>query len=165
MLLIASKIVLCLVVATLLGLAIGYLLRKRQNKQTQDRSDLLSKEDKVIEESAPQTILDEAAPQTIPEKITPIQSSKPTDTKEIEKPQVNLQKRDIADDLTKIKGVGEKIEKSLNELGIYTYEEIANWNEENIDFINKNVAFKGRTSREDWVKHAKILAHKKNSAI
>lgn len=160
MLLIASKIILCLVLATLLGFAIGYLIRKRKNEDKSNLSDLVSKENKIIQESSPQTILDESAPQSISEKITPAKPlsvpKKPfKDEKKVKVEKDSSKKK--PDDLTKIKGIGAKIEKSLNELGIYTYKEIASWDKEKIEFINKNLTFKGRTSREDWVKHAKTL--------
>lgn len=131
MLFIASKIVLWLIIATVLGVIIGYLLPRKSSKTVEQNS--IEKNEKTTQEIETN------------EEI----ANEKSDT-------------NTADDLTKINGVGERIEKSLNELGIYTYEDVANWDKEKIDFINKTVAFKGRTSRENWVKHAKILAKKKD---
>lgn len=62
------------------------------------------------------------------------------------------------DDLKKIKGVGPALEKTLNELGIYTYAQIAVWSAENIAWVDGNLKFKGRITRDDWISQAKSLS-------
>ncbi|TVS04585.1 MAG: NADH-quinone oxidoreductase subunit E [Rhodobacteraceae bacterium] len=63
------------------------------------------------------------------------------------------------DDLKKIKGVGKKLEKQLNELGVFHFWQIANWGTEEIAWVDENlVGFRGRVSRDDWVTQAKILS-------
>lgn len=62
------------------------------------------------------------------------------------------------DDLKKIKGVGPALEKTLNELGIYTYAQIAVWTAENIAWVDGNLKFKGRITRDDWISQAKSLS-------
>ncbi len=63
------------------------------------------------------------------------------------------------DDLKKIKGVGPKLEKELNEAGVYHYSQIANWTEKEVAWADDNlVSFKGRISRDNWVNQAKELA-------
>ena len=61
------------------------------------------------------------------------------------------------DDLTEINGVGPKLEEKLNDFGIYTFEQIANWNEDNIAEFDELLSFKGRIERDDWVGLAKEL--------
>ncbi|WP_417767816.1 NADH-quinone oxidoreductase subunit E [Stappia sp.] len=63
-----------------------------------------------------------------------------------------------ADDLKRIKGVGPKIEGILNELGIYHFDQIAVWTEENKAWVDTRLKFKGRIDREDWIAQAKVLA-------
>jgi NADH-quinone oxidoreductase subunit E len=64
-----------------------------------------------------------------------------------------------ADDLKKIRGIGPKLEKQLNELGYYHYDQIARWTPAEVAWIDENlVGFKGRASRDDWVEQARILA-------
>jgi NADH-quinone oxidoreductase subunit E len=64
-----------------------------------------------------------------------------------------------ADDLKQIKGVGPKLEKLLNELGFYHFDQIAKWDAKDIAWADENLAgFKGRVSRDDWVGQAKLLA-------
>jgi peptide/nickel transport system ATP-binding protein len=62
------------------------------------------------------------------------------------------------DDLKKISGVGPKIEGILNDLGIYTYAQVAAWKKAERDWVDGKLKFHGRIEREDWVKQAKALA-------
>jgi peptide/nickel transport system ATP-binding protein len=62
------------------------------------------------------------------------------------------------DDLKKISGVGPKIEGILNDLGIYTYAQVASWKKAERDWVDARLKFHGRIEREDWVKQAKALA-------
>ncbi len=62
------------------------------------------------------------------------------------------------DDLTKIKGVGPVIVKKLHDLGIITFDQIANLTPEQIAEVDKRLNFKGRIEREDWIGQAKKLA-------
>ncbi len=61
------------------------------------------------------------------------------------------------DDLTAITGIGPRIGEVLNELGIFTYAQIAGWTPENETWIENHLSFKGRVSRENWVEQAKAL--------
>lgn len=63
-----------------------------------------------------------------------------------------------ADDLKKIKGVGPKLEKMLNELGIYTFKQISKMGPAEYDMIDELLgAFQGRAKRDNWAKQAKQL--------
>ena len=62
------------------------------------------------------------------------------------------------DDLKRIKGVGPGNEGALNELGIFTFRQIAQWTPENVDWIEDFMSFPGRIEREDWIAQAKVLA-------
>lgn len=63
-----------------------------------------------------------------------------------------------ADNLKKIGGVGPKIEKLLNGLGVYHFDQIASWTDEEIAWVNAEISFKGRIERENWVDQARSLA-------
>ena len=63
-----------------------------------------------------------------------------------------------ADDLKKISGVGPKIERTLNELGFWHFDQIANWTEAEIAWVDSRLKFKGRIQREDWIAQARALA-------
>ncbi|PHQ95792.1 MAG: NADH-quinone oxidoreductase subunit NuoE [Marinosulfonomonas sp.] len=64
-----------------------------------------------------------------------------------------------ADDLKLIKGVGPKLEKLLNTLGFFHFNQVANWSKDELSWVDDNLeGFKGRATRDDWVSQAKILA-------
>ncbi len=64
---------------------------------------------------------------------------------------------DAADDLTKIKGVGPKLQDKLHGLGIRTYRQIADLTAADIARIDETLNFRGRIEREAWVDQAKAL--------
>ncbi|MEM9032652.1 MAG: fused NADH-quinone oxidoreductase subunit E/endonuclease, partial [Pseudomonadota bacterium] len=58
-----------------------------------------------------------------------------------------------------IKGVGPKLEALLHRLGFYHFDQIAGWNADEVAWVDRNLeGFKGRVSRDEWVKQAKILS-------
>lgn len=61
------------------------------------------------------------------------------------------------DDLTRIKGIGPKLSEKLNTLGVFRFAQIADWSADDIDWIDTQVAGKGRITREDWVSQARLL--------
>jgi len=62
------------------------------------------------------------------------------------------------DDLTLIKGIGAFIEKKLNELGICSFEQISQFDDDLIKKVTQAIAFfPGRIRRDDWVGQAKRL--------
>jgi predicted flap endonuclease-1-like 5' DNA nuclease len=64
-----------------------------------------------------------------------------------------------SDDLKMIKGVGAKMEKLLNTLGYYHFDQIAGWNASEVAWVDENLeGFKGRVTRDEWVSQARILA-------
>ncbi|NQY96919.1 MAG: hypothetical protein HRT82_07135 [Henriciella sp.] len=63
-----------------------------------------------------------------------------------------------ADDLTRIKGIGPKRSKQLNELGIYHFRQIAAWTEPEIKWVDDYLASPGRVSRDEWVQQARLLS-------
>ena len=66
------------------------------------------------------------------------------------------------DNLQLIKGIGKVSEKTLNELGIYYFYQIANFTKEEVIWLNSAIgAFPGKIEREKWVEQAKELV--KNS--
>ncbi len=62
------------------------------------------------------------------------------------------------DDLKRIRGVGILIERKLNELGVTSYNQIANWTANDIERVNAVLDFDGRIERENWIEQARILA-------
>ena len=69
------------------------------------------------------------------------------------------------DNLKEIKGVGPAIEKTLNGLGIYRFNQIAEMSEYDIDRVAQQLkGFRSRIYREDWIGQARTLQYQKNNA-
>jgi predicted flap endonuclease-1-like 5' DNA nuclease len=68
------------------------------------------------------------------------------------------------DNLKLIKGVGPAIEKTLNELGIKRFDQIAQMSEYDIDRVAHRLkGFRSRIYREDWIGQARDLRDQKES--
>ena len=64
----------------------------------------------------------------------------------------------VADDLKKIEGIGPALEKLCNELGIFHFDQIAGWGADEIAWMDANLkGFKGRVTRDKWVRQAKLI--------
>ena len=59
--------------------------------------------------------------------------------------------------LSLIAGIGPTIEKKLRAAGITSWEQIAAWTEADIEAKDKELALRGRATREEWVEQAKEL--------
>lgn len=69
------------------------------------------------------------------------------------------------DKLQAIKGVGPAIEKTLNEMGIFRFQQIAEMSEYDIDRVAKRLkGFRSRIYREDWIGQARELRDQEASA-
>jgi predicted flap endonuclease-1-like 5' DNA nuclease len=62
------------------------------------------------------------------------------------------------DDLQRIVGIGPVNEKILHSLGIYHFDQIANWSDSEIAWVEDHMKFDGRIAREEWIKQARLLA-------
>ncbi|MGH1445612.1 MAG: NADH-quinone oxidoreductase subunit E [Cognatishimia sp.] len=63
-----------------------------------------------------------------------------------------------ADDLKQLKGVGPKLEQTLNELGFFHFDQVAAWGAEEVAWVDSRLTFKGRIERDGWIEQAKKLA-------
>ncbi len=63
------------------------------------------------------------------------------------------------DDLELIWGVGPKLAKMLNAMGVWHFDQVASWTAEELAWVDARLTgFKGRATRDDWVSQAKKLA-------
>ncbi|AOO82521.1 NADH-quinone oxidoreductase subunit NuoE [Bosea vaviloviae] len=63
------------------------------------------------------------------------------------------------DDLELIWGVGPKLVKMLNAMGVWHFDQIASWKAEELAWVDVRLTgFKGRATRDDWISQAKKLA-------
>ena len=59
------------------------------------------------------------------------------------------------DDLTRVHGIGPKLEEVLKELGITSYRQIANFQPEDVEIVGAALGgFRGRIERDDWISSA-----------
>ena len=63
-----------------------------------------------------------------------------------------------ADALTRIKGLGPKIERALHAIGVYRFDQIAAWTPDQRDWVNGALKLGGRIDRGDWIAQAAALA-------
>jgi len=67
------------------------------------------------------------------------------------------------DDLKEIKGIGKVMEKTLNDMGVTTFEQLANFTKSDVEKLGKQLGnFAGRVERDRWIPQAKAI-HKRNS--
>ena len=67
-----------------------------------------------------------------------------------------------ADNLQDIIGIGKVFERTLNDLGVYTFQQIANFGASDIARVNRELKeFSGRMEQDDWIGQAKDLHFKK----
>lgn len=63
--------------------------------------------------------------------------------------------------LQEIKGIGASIEEKLNNIGLFTFKQISNFNNKDITKITELIKFfPGRIERDDWVRQAYDLLNK-----
>jgi predicted flap endonuclease-1-like 5' DNA nuclease/predicted nucleic acid-binding Zn-ribbon protein len=105
-----------------------------------DNDDALDDDDEEIEDlEEDQEIVDEQA-ESLPEPVV--------------EPEPYARR----DNLKKIKGVGPAIEKTLNEIGIVNFQQVADMSEYDIDRVAKRLkGFHTRIYREDWIGQARAL--------
>jgi len=140
---VASQIIICLILAALLGWIIGYLMGKAtcaKNKKCHE-----------AKKSSHELHIDNnniASPVTSERKVEvgrkPLLLTEP--------------RAGSKDNLQLIKGVGNVLESLLNETGIYHFDQIANLSKEEILWLDNSMSFPGRIEREEWIAQAKELA-------
>nr|WP_298925882.1 hypothetical protein [uncultured Erythrobacter sp.] len=62
------------------------------------------------------------------------------------------------DDLTRIKGIGPKLQERCRSVSISRFEQIAAWSEIDVAEFEQSLKLSGRISRDRWVDQAKLLA-------
>jgi predicted flap endonuclease-1-like 5' DNA nuclease len=185
------EIILLITLITLIGLILGYIVGvvncKKNNTSriiqkgklceekaslTEDQNDLLEQESKELIEISKKEKTQTKQTQIVKQQEKPKeevkQNSTPSKrkiytTEEIKK-QINSLERALnnqADPLNKIRGIGPVIEKKLNTLGIFHFEQIAAWSDKEIQLIDQHLDLKGKIKREEWIKQAKKLALQK----
>lgn len=147
MLEVTSMIIVNMLIASLIGGVIGFLIGKNINKI------------KYIDNKNSKKVSHKKNKSN--NTINPIFKK---DSKLDNKPMIlSSPKSSGKDNLKKIKGIDTQIEMELNSLGIYHFEQIANWSNKNCDWIEAYLLQPGCSKKDHWVEQAKILKSGKNT--
>lgn len=70
-----------------------------------------------------------------------------------------------ADNLEDINGVGSVLAAMLYDMGVFYFWQVAEWSDHDIAVVDGKLAhFRGRITRDDWVRHARELARQPSAA-
>jgi predicted flap endonuclease-1-like 5' DNA nuclease len=72
-------------------------------------------------------------------------------------------KGEKGDDLTRIRGIGDKLQASLNKIGVYHFSQIAEMKADEVAWIDSKLSFKGRIIRDRWIPQAEKFMRGKKS--
>ena len=71
---------------------------------------------------------------------------------------IGMAKKEEAEDLTIISGIGGWIKEKLNALDIYTFKQISNFTEDDVQLVTEVIEyFPGRIERDEWIPQAQEL--------
>lgn len=118
---------------------------------------------------APKTARPMASKAGTEKPVEPVQASGPAPVVEVAKSGAALLPEDFhrprsvdrpaaPDDLKAISGIGPKLEKVLNDLGVWTYAQIAAWEPREVAWLDDYLSFTGRIDRDGWIEQAAKLA-------
>ncbi len=142
MLNVASLIVTNLVIAGIIGFIMGFLVG-RNNDSLQLKT--IKNDDKK----------DDSKNEKVKHAINPIfKKNSALDSKPLILTTPRLSGKDS---LIKIKGIDEKIENDLNNLGIYHFDQISKWSNKNCEWIEEFLLLPKVVRTNKWVEQAKIL--------
>ena len=116
----------------------------------------------VVDRALPPQVGPGKAPtarQPVPAKAAPAAPTADLSKLEGARPQgVSAPFNGVADDLQKITGIGPVLEQKLNGIGIYHFSQIAAWTEQEVEWVDNFLEFKGRIARDNWIDQARELA-------
>jgi predicted flap endonuclease-1-like 5' DNA nuclease len=105
---------------------------------------------------APVAVVPPPAPKPV---AAPVPIAAPTLTGKMERPKgLTAARGGKADDLQRISGIGPKNEGILHNLGFFHFDQIAEWTETQVSWVDDHLRFGGRIKREEWIKQAGLLA-------
>lgn len=134
-----AEILTYLLIAGLIGFIVGWVVKGGSNSTKEEKT---SNESQLSKASTPETV----------------KSEDKEEDKEIEPDTLEKARDEGKDKLSLIKGIGPVLEKKLNQLGIYHFDQIASWSTEEQTWINTQIQFPKKVEREEWVKQAKELS-------
>jgi NADH-quinone oxidoreductase subunit E len=137
--------------------------------ETDDQAAAIQEESDLVEELTESVDAEDAGDELIPADEYVEEDDKTVDEAEPQMRRI-LDEEPVAaddkDDLKRIKGVGPAIEKTLNELGIFSFDQIAEMSEYEIDRVAQRLkGFRSRIYRQDWIGQARDLQYQKTTNL
>lgn len=141
---------------------ISFRKRRRQNSKRKKghRQDLtIVRIAEILTGGAKPTVTSKAAIAAATEKPAKAEKAAKTEAAKPAKAEAAAAPAEARDtsNLSLIAGIGPTIEKKLRAAGITSWEQIAAWTEADIEAKDKELALRGRATREEWVEQAKEL--------
>lgn len=159
------------VVALLIGIAVAYwvFVVTRRTRVATSKTDALDEgaapaaRNQALIDTPPASAVSPATAPMVPPGLAGAGTAVAAVVEEQRVEVMNEMSEDVsdtaADDLSRIKGVGPKLEATLISLGVTRFSQIAAWSEEDIDRIDAQLGrFEGRIRRDNWVAQAQFLA-------
>lgn len=98
----------------------------------------------------------EAPQQAAPE--APQRAPAPTPSRRAKPPVLPAARNGAPDDLTLIEGVSLLQQTTLYSLGVFHFDQIAGWSDENVAWVDQYLRLQGRIGEQEWVEQAAELA-------
>lgn len=153
MLEIASLIIVNLIIASIIGFLIGFIIGRSSNKSTYKEQKSLNEEQMEHHEAIEVEKTSEV--KKAKTSVNPIfRKNSSVDNKPLI---LSSPRQKGKDNLKKIKGIDSLIEEKLNKLGIFHFDQVANWSNKNCDWIEEFMQISGCVKKFQWVEQAKIL--------
>ncbi|GAA0722710.1 hypothetical protein GCM10009430_25380 [Aquimarina litoralis] len=159
----------CLLLLLLIAFLLGWLLSRwsLKNKYQAELDKCLKEKEKLRNGSYKKanTTFSQPIPVETPKAIETTDIK--VETEAVEKPKLNFESFGKADetqkdDLKRISGVGPFIEKKLNSIGIFTFDQISRFTKEDIETVTELIQFfPGRIERDNWTDQAEKLKNQK----
>ncbi len=101
----------------------------------------------------------EAPAQSIAKPVSKADPAPVEEVSEGSQPQgIDAPRGGMADNLKEIEGIGPALEKLCHSLGIFHFDQIANWGAAEVAWMDSNLkGFRGRVTRDKWVAQAKLI--------
>jgi len=157
MLYLITEIIVFLFIAAIFGLLIGWLLRgfSLNKKMSELYFDLQNTRSELAEcNQKCQALKGEA--EYLKSTVINLSNNKKLVTETVPQPTV------MKDNLTRIRGIGKVLENRLNSLGILSFRQLAELNNDEVnDLSHKIGAFPDRIERDAWLEKARTLHQEK----
>jgi NADH-quinone oxidoreductase subunit E len=98
------------------------------------------------------------AAKSAPAKAPAAKPAAAAEVAEVEPETLKEARGGLPDDLKLLKGVGPKLEQTLNDLGFFHFDQIAGWGAAEVAWVDSRLKFKGRIERDGWIAQAALLA-------